>query len=483
MATYSLNQLIKIFNDFADSHLQIKSFGFGEIWEANGDPKETGITPVLWVFPTQSLQLENTIIYSFDVRCWDLVHKDESNDNEVLSDTHQILSDFTQFVKHNTSYDFNVSGDPTMTPFTEQLADNVTGWQCSIDIEVNSINNDCMIPLESLSSSDIPLNCPVVTITDGDIIVEKEAGEFYTCTGGGDATVNVNNTLYDTVAGGDTLNIPILNSANTNIGTISAGVSVTIGDSTAVIKNSAGTTLDTELIPATVSEDIILPDITLTQPNGDNETKVAGINLACTLIENLSTQDLNDDLTPTQINQIQRQQPTRTGQTTSYRTGDDGDLELGIGASFSTLSDNNIWGNTNRFTDDTGAQTYANDFVLDHLTGLMWYRIRVANVFWNDFIDTSQASTQGGFTDWFAPNIHQLFPIMNWGQSGVLNYVPFSLVNNSTATTFWSSTTSATTTTNAYAVGINNAISSQSKTSAQRSGIYCRRFIPSDFGL
>lgn len=183
MATYTLNQLIKIFNDFADAHDEIHSFGFGEIWEANGDPKTTGNTPTLWIFPTQSTQFENTIVFSFDVRAWDLVHKDESNENEVLSDTHQILSDFIQFVKHNASYDFNVSGDPTMTPFTEQLADEVTGWQCSIDVEVNSINNDCMIPMDTLNPSDVPLNCPVVTITDNGVIVEKEAGEFYTCTG------------------------------------------------------------------------------------------------------------------------------------------------------------------------------------------------------------------------------------------------------------------------------------------------------------
>ena len=73
MATYLLNQLIKIFSDFADSHSQINSFGFGEVFEANGNPKVTGNTPTLWVFPTQATPLENTTIYSFDVRCWDLV--------------------------------------------------------------------------------------------------------------------------------------------------------------------------------------------------------------------------------------------------------------------------------------------------------------------------------------------------------------------------------------------------------------------------
>jgi len=94
MATYSLNQLIKIFSDFADSHLQINSFGFGEVYEANGNPKVTGNTPTLWIFPTQATPLENTTIYSFDVRCWDLVTKGEENENDVLSDCQQTLFDF-----------------------------------------------------------------------------------------------------------------------------------------------------------------------------------------------------------------------------------------------------------------------------------------------------------------------------------------------------------------------------------------------------
>jgi hypothetical protein len=147
MATYSLNQLIKIFNDFADSHLQIHSFGFGEIFEANGNPKDTGNTPVLWAFPLQSTLGDNTVVFTFDVRCWDLVHKDESNENEVLSDTHEILSDFFKYIRSTTDYDINVTSDAVLTPFTEQLADEVTGWTLTIDVEVGKINNDCQIPL------------------------------------------------------------------------------------------------------------------------------------------------------------------------------------------------------------------------------------------------------------------------------------------------------------------------------------------------
>jgi hypothetical protein len=452
MATYSLNQLIKIFNDFADSHLQINSFGFGEVYEANGNPKVTGNTPTLWIYPTQATPLENTTIYSFDVRCWDLVTKGEENENDVLSDCQQTLFDFIQFIKHNEIFDINVSGDPSMTPFTEQLADDVTGWECSIDIEVNSINSDCMIPMGSITPFPNPLNCEPVIVTDNGNQITLDAGDTYTCSGGGAGEVDIliNGSTWGTFTAPDTEDIPVKNTAGTNLG-------------------------------SKVGANWQIANITLTQPNGSNESKVAGINLACTLISALSTQDLNDDLTPTQINRIQRQQPTRTGQTTSYRTGDDSDLQMGIGASFSTLSDNNIFGNTNRFTDETGAQTYTNNFVLDHLTGLMWHKIPNAVVTWNNAIDGCLAYAGGSFTDWFLANINQHLTIISWEFSAIgLNYAPFSI---SASESYWTSTTAPTSSVNAVRIVNNTAILGANAKTSTNKYLYCRKWIPSDFGL
>mgnify|MGYP000179497745 CR=1 FL=1 len=426
MATYSLNQLIKIFSDFADSHLQINSFGFGEVYEANGNPKVTGNTPTLWIYPTQATPLENTTIYSFDVRCWDLVTKGEENENDVLSDCQQTLFDFIQFIKHNEIFDINVSGDPSMTPFTEQLADDVTGWECSIDIEVNSINSDCMIPMGVITPFPSPNDCT------------------------GEVEILINGSTWGTFTVPDTEDIPVKNTAGTNLG-------------------------------SKVGANWQIANITLTQPNSSNENKVAGINLSCTLISALANQDLNDDLTPTQINQIQRQQPTRSAQITSYRTGDDGDLEMGIGASFSTLSDNNIFGNTNRFTSELGSQTYTNNFVLDHLTGLMWYKIPNAVDTWNNAIDGCLAYTNGTFTDWFLANINQHMTIISWEAGAIgLNYAPFSI---SAAEFYWTSTTLPSGTTNAIRLNNISSLPVAAIKTGTNKYLYCRKFIPADFGL
>ena len=50
--------------------------------------------------------------------------------------------------------------------------------------------------------------------------------------------------------------------------------------------------------------------------------------------------------------------PLKTNQTTSYATGDDGDLQSGRATDFFTLASNYPFGNTSRFTYIDGTQTY-----------------------------------------------------------------------------------------------------------------------------
>ena len=136
----------------------------------------------------------------------------------------------------------------------------------------------------------------------------------------------------------------------------------------------------------------------------------------------------------------------KTGQTTSYRTGDDGDLERGRNVSFTVLAENNPFGNTNRFTDELGGQTYTNNIVIDWstyngATVLGWRRTRSAGVTWNNAIDGALALSIGTFTSgWRVPNFMELQSILNFGTALRLNYAPFNI---STAYNqgFWTSTT------------------------------------------
>jgi hypothetical protein len=402
---------------------------------------------------------------------------------DVKSDMFQVIMDCRNIFESPRWKAFSsVQGSPTVTYFEQKGSDRVNGWVMNVTLRIPDLRDLCAIPLVDYDlDSQLESLCAGVTIIEDGNYSQTipSGGTFSYSTGaGGSVTIQVNGVEYIIEPAPSTIDIPVLNSDGNQIGTVDPGVQVNIEDS--FVENTDASY--TNQFPSGTI--LVLPNINLTQPNGDVELNLSMIDLSCTLIENLATQDLNDDLTPTQINQIQRQQPTRTGQVTSFRTGDDGDLEMGIGASFSTLSDNNIFGNNQRFTSELGNQTYTNKFVLDHSTGLMWYIALTTATQWNGAIDGALASTQGTFTDWFLPNINQLVSICNFSTvtNSLLNYSPFNIAITSASDRIWTSTTLPNTTASAYTLQSNSTFAGSGKSTSQ-SYIICRKFIPSDFGL
>lgn len=168
----------------------------------------------------------------------------------------------------------------------------------------------------------------------------------------------------------------------------------------------------------------------------------------------------------------------KTGQTTSYRTGDDGDIEAGRAASFSVLASNNPFGNTNRFTDELGTQSYVKNIVIDWSTYngtdvLGYYRIISAtNINWNTAIDSAAALSIVGFTSgWRLPNKKEMENIYNYQLAYPISYAPFSFANIA----IWTSTTYAASTTLAY-LNSYSWINLAAKTDSSSRWIACRNF-------
>ncbi len=93
----------------------------------------------------------------------------------------------------------------------------------------------------------------------------------------------------------------------------------------------------------------------------------------------------------------------RTGQTVSFREGDDGYFQAGVSWPEPRF---NVQDNTN--------------VVLDNLTGLMW--ARNANLVgmktnWNQAIDYSYTLSYGGYDDWRLPNRAELVSLIDNGQT------------------------------------------------------------------
>jgi hypothetical protein len=174
----------------------------------------------------------------------------------------------------------------------------------------------------------------------------------------------------------------------------------------------------------------------------------------------------------------------KTNQTVQYRAGDDGDIEAGRATSFLVLASNNPFGNTDRFTDILGGQTYATAVVIDWSTyngsTVLGYSKNYfgLNDTWNTAIDGAAALSIGTFNSgWRLTNRRELENIINEAGAGtrVLNYAPFSI---SIDYNFWSSTTAQYDTTRAYILGSNSTgwVYALPKASAACSYIACRTF-------
>lgn len=135
---------------------------------------------------------------------------------------------------------------------------------------------------------------------------------------------------------------------------------------------------------------------------------------------------------PQNCPQISTANVMMTGQVTSYRTGDN--PFRGRSVDFFTLSQNNPFGNTNRFTDMNGLQVYANNIVIDwstlgsNDTVLLYYKgDSLSYRAWNLQIDQHLSSTFGGLTGWYLWNVNEAVNLANLAYKPYrMNYAPFS---------------------------------------------------------
>ncbi|HRB54026.1 MAG TPA: hypothetical protein PLD87_10150 [Bacteroidia bacterium] len=206
---YTYNQVVQLFEDIATNHYQIHSFGDGDLWETmESNQAAHKKFPLLWVRPISgSIELPFETI-RMGIAVMDLVNTDESNENEVLSDTLTILADIKALLS-TPSYanTFSVSKSASLTPFTERFSARVTGWAMEVDVKIQWVKDRCAIPISSAPT--VNNLCKPVLIYDqnGNLLATVPSGGTYTdSTIGADATVrNTDSTYSVTVASGGTL--------------------------------------------------------------------------------------------------------------------------------------------------------------------------------------------------------------------------------------------------------------------------------------
>jgi hypothetical protein len=161
----------------------------------------------------------------------------------------------------------------------------------------------------------------------------------------------------------------------------------------------------------------------------------------------------------------------KTGQTTSYVTGDDGDLEKGVAHSFTVLDTGQHSGTTD-ITMNGFTESKSNNCVQDNVTGLMWVKNPSAGIGsdpylkgavgimpWTTdgdgvgifpYVDLANAASLAGYTDWRIPNFVEILTILdheNMNLFAIFDWIGQNL---------WSSTTLKNNTTFAYSLSMNS---------------------------
>lgn len=147
----TLNQDIELFKNFALKHKGINSFYFGD--ESEADTNVEIVYPFMNVILQGSSTTANVVSRKYMIVISDLVNKDISNINQVLSDIERICYDVPSYLRQVSNSkllgpfksDINIS----LTDFTERNDDDVTGHFFDLTISSAMGNDGCNLPISS----------------------------------------------------------------------------------------------------------------------------------------------------------------------------------------------------------------------------------------------------------------------------------------------------------------------------------------------
>lgn len=149
IAYLSQNGMNTVFNQWATADPNINQYGFGQLYNENGEPKAKQVYPGLWVNPVVT-QVPNiyTIQRNYQILIYDLVYLSSdgvSNQNKIVSDCEEIAFRLIRFLR-NKSDVFDISGTPTVQPFSDRWLDAVSGVIIDVNILFNGEASECEDP-------------------------------------------------------------------------------------------------------------------------------------------------------------------------------------------------------------------------------------------------------------------------------------------------------------------------------------------------
>lgn len=153
-------QVIQDLSGIAYYHPQINSFGYGDITQLTMDieTKQEPVYTKCYVVPGQTILAQNRLQYNFSIIVCDIINNDRSNQEDVMSDTLEIIKDIWTILyqSYTQEYgDFSLDYEPlwnsNVQPFLEDYETQLGGWTMNITIEQPFDYNNCVLPVSGLT--------------------------------------------------------------------------------------------------------------------------------------------------------------------------------------------------------------------------------------------------------------------------------------------------------------------------------------------
>jgi len=150
----TFNNVIETILCVAFKHKFVEQVDSGDIFDV--DLEKNTAFPYFHCVP-KNIQTDDTRIkYNFQLLIMDLVEPGLSNEQQVMSDTGQILIDIIALFRNGdiTKPDaadeavYYTEANYTLEPFTERFDASVTGWMVEFTVIVDSVFSACEIPLK-----------------------------------------------------------------------------------------------------------------------------------------------------------------------------------------------------------------------------------------------------------------------------------------------------------------------------------------------
>jgi hypothetical protein len=144
----SQNGMDTVFSQWSQTDPNVNQYGFGQLYNENGEPKVKQVYPGMWVNPTQTTVNEYALTRSYQILIYDLSFVSaagDSNQNKVISDCEEIAFRLVRFLRLKSEL-FTITTVPNIVPFTDRFLDDVSGVILTVDVEFNAESSDCEDP-------------------------------------------------------------------------------------------------------------------------------------------------------------------------------------------------------------------------------------------------------------------------------------------------------------------------------------------------